>query len=119
MVHEPGSLVLKTPLDSAALGKLYDALYDPIWRYCLRRLYYRHVAEDAVSEIFLTMAQRIGEFRGKTLRDFRAWLYVIAANHASLGSSVRNRALAACPTARRCSPPSFRLGTWMVTSEYR
>ena len=27
------------------------------------------------------MAQRLGEFRGKTLRDFRAWLYVIAANH--------------------------------------
>ncbi|MCX5653397.1 MAG: sigma-70 family RNA polymerase sigma factor [Planctomycetota bacterium] len=74
-------LVLKTPLDLAAVGELYDAFYDTIYRYCLRRLYFRHVAEDAVSEIFLTMARRIGEFRGKRLRDFRAWLYVIAANH--------------------------------------
>ena len=81
MVDEPSSLVLKTPLDSAAVGELYDALYDSIYRYCLRRLYFRHVAEDSVSEIFLTMAQRLGEFRGKTLHDFRAWLYVIAANH--------------------------------------
>jgi RNA polymerase sigma factor (sigma-70 family) len=30
------------------------------------------------------MAQRIGEFRGKRLRDFRAWLYVIAANQVNL-----------------------------------
>jgi len=81
MVDELGSLALKIPLDLAAVGELYDAFYDAIYRYCLRRLYFRHVAEDAVSGIFLTMAQRIGEFRGRTLRDFRAWLYVIAANH--------------------------------------
>lgn len=81
MVDELESLVLTMPLDSTAVGELYDAFYDTIYRYCVRRLYCRHVAEDAVSEIFLTMAQRIGEFRGKRLRDFRAWLYVIAANH--------------------------------------
>jgi RNA polymerase sigma-70 factor, ECF subfamily len=78
------SLVLTTPLDSTAVGELYDAFYDTIYRYCVRRLYFRHVAEDAVSEVFLTMAQRIGEFRGRRLRDFRAWLYVIAANHVNL-----------------------------------
>jgi RNA polymerase sigma-70 factor, ECF subfamily len=81
MVAESDSLVLTTPLTSAAVGELYDAFYEAIYRYCARRLYFRHVAEDAVSEIFLTMARRVGEFRGKRLRDFRAWLYVIAANH--------------------------------------
>ena len=81
MVDALGSLVLKRPLDSAAVGEMYDAFYDTIYRYCLRRLYFRHLAEDAASDVFLTMAQRIRDFRGKTLRDFRAWLYVIAANH--------------------------------------
>ncbi len=81
MVDDLESPVLATPLDAAAVGELYDAFYDTIYRYCLRRLYFYHIAEDAVSEIFLTMARRIGEFRGKKLRDFRAWLYVIAANH--------------------------------------
>ncbi len=84
MVDGLDSLVLTTPLDMAAVGELYDAFYDTIYRYCMRRLYFRHVAEDAVSEIFLTMAQRIGEFRGKRLRDFRAWIYIIAANHVNL-----------------------------------
>jgi len=81
VVDESGPLVLRIPLDLAAAAELYDAFYDTIYRYCLRRLYFRHVAEDAVSEIFLTIARRIGEFRGKCLRDFRAWLYIIAANH--------------------------------------
>jgi RNA polymerase sigma factor (sigma-70 family) len=72
--------LMTTPLDMTAVGELYDAFYDAIHRYCLRRLYFREIAEDAVSDVFLTMAGRIGDFRGKTLRDFRAWLYVIAAN---------------------------------------
>ena len=80
MADEATSPVLKTPLDAGAVGELYDALYDPIHRYCLRRLYFRELAEDSVSEIFLAMARRIGEFRGRTLHDFRAWIFVIAAN---------------------------------------
>ena len=84
MVDKPGSMILKPPLDSAAVAELYDSHYDLIYRYCARRLYFRESAEDSVSEIFLTMVQRIGQFRGKTLRDFRAWLYVIAANQVNL-----------------------------------
>jgi RNA polymerase sigma-70 factor, ECF subfamily len=80
MADELASLDLTAPLDAATVGRLFDAFYDPIYRYCLRRLYFRHIAEDAVSEVFLTMARRIGEFRGKGLHDFRAWIYVIAAN---------------------------------------
>jgi RNA polymerase sigma-70 factor, ECF subfamily len=80
MVDELASLDLTAPPDAATVGRLFDAFYDPIYRYCLRRLYFRQIAEDAVSEVFLTMARRIGEFRGKGLQDFRAWIYVIAAN---------------------------------------
>jgi RNA polymerase sigma-70 factor (ECF subfamily) len=83
MVGEPDLPVLKTPLNSAAVGDLYDRFYEPIYRYCLRRLYFRHLAEDAVSGVFLTIAQRIRDFRGRNLRDFQAWLYVIAGNHVS------------------------------------
>jgi RNA polymerase sigma-70 factor (ECF subfamily) len=84
MVDESGSMALEIPLDSAAVAELYDTHYDLIYRYCVRRLYFREAAEDSVSEIFLTMVRRIGQFRGKTLRDFRAWLYVIAANQVNL-----------------------------------
>jgi RNA polymerase sigma-70 factor (ECF subfamily) len=84
MVEESIAMALKTPLDSAAVAQLYDTHYDLIYRYCVRRLYYRDVAEDSVSEIFLTMVRQINQFRGTTLRDFRAWLYVIAANQANL-----------------------------------
>jgi RNA polymerase sigma-70 factor (ECF subfamily) len=93
MVDASDELVLKIPLDAAAVGELYDAFYDAIHRYCRRRLYFGNLAEDAVSEIFLTMARRIGRFRGRTLRDFRAWLYVIAANHVNqvIRQKVRGR----------------------------
>jgi RNA polymerase sigma-70 factor (ECF subfamily) len=95
MVGEFNSLALTTPLDSAAVGELYDAFYDTIYRYCMRRLYFHHVAEDAVSEVFLIMAQHIDEFRGTKLRDFRAWLYVIAANHVNqlIRKQVRDKRL--------------------------
>jgi RNA polymerase sigma-70 factor, ECF subfamily len=83
MDDDPDLQVLKIPLDSVALGELYDRFYEAIYRYCLRRLYFRHVAEDAVSGVFLTMAQRHRDFRGRTLREFRAWLYAIAGNHVS------------------------------------
>jgi RNA polymerase sigma-70 factor, ECF subfamily len=95
MVDELASLDLTTPLDPAAVGELFDAYYDPIYRYCLRRLYFRDIAEDATSEVFLTMARRIGEFRGKTMRDFRAWIYVIAANQVNqlIRQKLRDRRL--------------------------
>lgn len=95
MVGESESLILKTPLESAVVGELYDRFYDAIYRYCLRRLYFPQAAEDAVSGVFLAMAQRIGDFRGATLQDFRAWLYVIAGNHVSLllRQELRNRRL--------------------------
>ena len=81
MVDELESLILTTPPDATAVGELYDAYYD----YDLSLLPAAAVLPTSgrgrdVSEVFLTMAKRIGEFRGKTMRDFRAWLYVIAAN---------------------------------------
>jgi RNA polymerase sigma factor (sigma-70 family) len=93
MVDGTDGLVLKLPLDSAAVGRLYDTFYDAIHRYCLRRLYFGHLAEDAVSEIFLTMAQRHGQFHGRTLQDFQAWLYVIAANQVNqiIRQKIRSR----------------------------
>ncbi|MBN2217104.1 MAG: sigma-70 family RNA polymerase sigma factor [Pirellulales bacterium] len=115
MADEPSSTVLRKPLDSAVVGELYDAMYDPIHRYCARRLYFREQAEDAVSDIFLTMVRRIGDFRGKTLGDFRAWLYVIAANHVNqvLRRILHNeRFLELVAEQVRQHQPNSRAGRW-------
>jgi len=120
MVDEPSSIALKTPLDSAAVAELYDAHYDSIYRYCMRRLYFRESAEDSVSEIFLTMVRRIGEFRGKTLRDFRAWLYVIAANQVNLHLRRRlrdDRMLDALAQRLRTSNEDGRQRRWTALYE--
>jgi RNA polymerase sigma factor (sigma-70 family) len=95
MADELTSPILTTPPDTATVGHLFDAYYDSIYRYCLRRLYFRDMAEDATSDVFLTMASRIGEFRGRTMRDFRAWIYVIAANQVNqlIRKKVRDRGL--------------------------
>jgi len=78
---ESERLILRLPLDAHAVGDLYDRFYDLVYRYCRRRLYFHELAEDAVAGIFLTMAQRVGSFRGRTGEAFRAWLFVLAGNH--------------------------------------
>ena len=89
MPDEEDDSILRVPLDSQTVARLYDRFYEAIFRYCLRRLFDRESAEDAVSSTFLSMAKRIREFRGRTLQSFRAWLYVIAANQVS--QSIRQK----------------------------
>jgi RNA polymerase sigma-70 factor (ECF subfamily) len=65
--------------DSAAFAQLYRLHYDNIFRYCARRLFNRHAAEDVTSIVFFKAMRTIGSFRGNS-RDFRNWLYRIATN---------------------------------------
>ena len=63
--------------NEAEFKVMYDRHFDPVARYCLRRLP-EHVAQDAVSEVFLTAWRR---FESMPFGDERLpWLYGVAKN---------------------------------------
>jgi RNA polymerase sigma-70 factor (ECF subfamily) len=51
-----------------------------VFRYCLRRLFARAVAEDVTGDVFLRVAGHIRSFPGTTEEDFRRWVYRVATN---------------------------------------
>lgn len=72
-------LIEEARSDSAAFAQLYRLHYDSIFRYCARRLFNRHTAEDVTSIVFFKAMRTLGAFKGNS-RDFRNWLYRIATN---------------------------------------
>ena len=94
---EDDDLVLKAKTDADALSELYEMYYEAIFRFCVHRLFYREVAEDVTSTIFLEVARKIRDFRGRTDQDFRNWIYTIAVNQANayIRKSLRRRRLLA------------------------
>ena len=73
-------MVLRARSDAEALGKLYERSYDRVFRYCVRRLFLKEMAEDVTAAVFLHVAERVRDFRGTSEREFRNWLYAIATN---------------------------------------
>jgi RNA polymerase sigma-70 factor (ECF subfamily) len=90
-------LVLRAKTDSDALAELYELYYERIFRFCMHRLFYREIAEDVTSIVFLEVARKIRGFRGQTDQDFRNWVYTIAVNqtNAYIRKSLRRRRLLA------------------------
>src|SRR3972149_6457721 len=76
-------LVMRARTDREAFGRIYDAYYPRIFRYCMRRLFVRTVAEDVTADVFLRVASKMRAFGGTTEEDFRRWLYKIATNEAN------------------------------------
>jgi RNA polymerase sigma-70 factor (ECF subfamily) len=58
---------------------LYRRFYDDIFRYCVHRLFDRHIAEDITSDVFFSAVEKIDSFTGTEIQ-FRNWLYKIATN---------------------------------------
>jgi RNA polymerase sigma-70 factor (ECF subfamily) len=81
--REDDDLVVRARTQADALGMLYEMHYEPIFRFCIHRLFVREIAEDVTSTVFLEVARGIRSFDGTTEQDFRNWLYVIAANQAN------------------------------------
>src|SRR3989304_3134515 len=73
-------LVVRACTDRDAFGRLYDAYYPRIFRYCMRRLFVRTLVEDVTADVFLSVASKMRAFGGTTEEDFRRWLYRIASN---------------------------------------
>jgi RNA polymerase sigma-70 factor (ECF subfamily) len=65
--------------DPDAWGELYRRFAPAIFRFCRRALPTREDAEDATTEIFMKVRQKLGTFDSS--RPFTAWLYKVASNH--------------------------------------
>ncbi len=62
-----------------AWGELYREYAGPIFRFCRRALPAREDAEDATTEIFMKVRDKLGQYDPS--RPFQAWLYKVSANH--------------------------------------
>ena len=65
--------------DREAFARLYRMHYERVFRYCSRRLFNRHTAEDVTSTVFFRVMRTISTFEGNS-DGFRNWLYRIATN---------------------------------------
>jgi RNA polymerase sigma-70 factor (ECF subfamily) len=72
-------LIDKACHDPDAFAQLYLAHYDNVFRYCVRRLFDGHAAEDVTSTVFFKVMHHLGSFDGGAT-DFRSWLLRIATN---------------------------------------
>jgi len=65
--------------DADAWGELYRRYAPAIFRFCRRLIPAREDAEDATTEIFMKVRQKLGTYDSS--RPFTAWLYKVASNH--------------------------------------
>ena len=72
-------LIRQACSDRAAFASLYRMHYERVFRYCCRRLFNRHAAEDVTSTVFFRVMRTISTFEGNS-DGFRNWLYRIATN---------------------------------------
>jgi len=72
-------LIRKACQDPDAFAQLYLMHYDGVFRYCVRRLFDSHAAQDVTSTVFFKVMHHLSSFDG-TATDFRSWLLRIATN---------------------------------------
>jgi len=72
-------LVASAKADPCAFAPLYARYFDPVYRYCYRRLGSPEAAADACAHIFTKAIAALPGYReGQT--SFRSWLFAIAHN---------------------------------------
>jgi len=77
---EAGEIVARARAgDAEAWGDLYREFAPAIFRFCRRALPTREDAEDATTEIFMKIRDKLNQY--DTTRPFTAWLYRVSANH--------------------------------------
>jgi RNA polymerase sigma-70 factor (ECF subfamily) len=65
--------------NAEAWGDLYKQYAPAIFRFCRRALPAREDAEDATTEIFMKVRDKLDQY--DATRPFTAWLYKVSANH--------------------------------------
>lgn len=69
--------------DPDAAAAIYATWFEPVFRYCLRRLESPEAAEDATSRIFERVLRALPDYRVDESRPgatFRSWIFAIAHN---------------------------------------
>ena len=77
--NENIGLIQRACSDPDAFAQLYLSYYDDVFRYCIRRLFDHHLAENVTSTVFFKVMHNLSSFHGK-VTDFRNWLLRIATN---------------------------------------
>ncbi|MBN2183564.1 MAG: sigma-70 family RNA polymerase sigma factor [Sedimentisphaerales bacterium] len=77
---ESNDLIIQAQTSYNAFALLYRRHYDAVFKYCVHRLFDRHIAEDITSQVFLKVVEKFHDFRGDE-RQFRNWLYTISTNY--------------------------------------
>jgi RNA polymerase sigma-70 factor (ECF subfamily) len=72
-------LVAKAKSNPHAFAPLYDRYFDPVYRYCSRRLGHPEAAADATSQVFAKALAGLPGYRDDA-PSFRSWLFAIAHN---------------------------------------
>jgi RNA polymerase sigma-70 factor (ECF subfamily) len=73
------TLIQRAKTQPEDFARLFRMNYDTVFRYCSRRLFDRHCAEDVTSNVFMKIMRNLSSFQGGEA-DFRNWLYRIATN---------------------------------------
>lgn len=89
------ALCVEAKSQRQAFGELYDRMYPPVFRYCIRRAGDRSIAEDVTSIVFLAVARTISSFQGTTWQELRMWVFRITTNelNATFRKSARHSRL--------------------------
>ncbi len=64
--------------DRVAIGMLYDASYDRVYRMIFHRTLDTAFTEDVISTVYMKMMRSITKFRGKSEGEFFSWILSIA-----------------------------------------
>ncbi len=73
------NLIQRAKTQPEDFARLFRMNYDIVFRYCSRRLFDRHGAEDVTSNVFMKVMHNLNSFQGGE-SDFKNWLYRIATN---------------------------------------
>jgi RNA polymerase sigma-70 factor (ECF subfamily) len=65
--------------DPRAFAPLYARYFDPVYRYCYRRLGHAEAAADAAAQVFTKALAALPGYR-EDAPSFRSWLFAIAHN---------------------------------------
>ena len=76
---DSAELIVEARTNYNAFSLLYRRHYDAVFKYCVHRLFDRHLAEDITSQVFLRVVEKFNTFKGSE-KQFRGWLFVIATN---------------------------------------
>lgn len=72
-------LIKRARKDPQAFGALFDAYYDEIFGYILKRVGDVHLSQDIAAETFFKALDRLWQFRWKNI-SILSWFYRIATN---------------------------------------